>query len=112
MLQQNEDESFTIYEVKYTQKIKPVVMWDLALQYYVCKNKLKNIESFNVVLIGKKGKFKINNMTAFLEKQLDKIEEEVEQFKKVLKLEQAPDVKIGSQCFRPYKCPFFDYCRK
>ncbi|MGB1018542.1 MAG: Dna2/Cas4 domain-containing protein [Chitinophagales bacterium] len=111
VLQQNEDGSYIVYEVKYTNKLKPVVMWDLALQYYVCKNKLKNLQSFNVVMIGKKGKFKINNMTHLLEKQMESVAVEIEEYKKILKQEKAPEIKIGSQCFRPYKCQFFDYCR-
>lgn len=112
VLQQNANGSFIVYEIKYTNKITPVVLWDLALQYYVCKNKLQNIESFNVVLKGKKGKYKISNVTDLLEKQLATIEEEVEKFKEILLLEKAPKVKIGSQCFRPYECPFFKYCRE
>lgn len=111
VLQQNENGSFIVYEIKYTNKITPVVLWDLALQYYVCKNKLVNIESFNLVLKGSKGRYKITDVTSLLEKQLETIAIEVAQFKEVLKLEKAPKVKIGSQCFRPYVCPFFDYCR-
>lgn len=112
VLQQNDDNSYTIYEIKYTNKLKPVVIWDLSLQYYVCKNKLKNIESFNVVMKGKKGKFRISNLTSLLERNLEKIESEVEEFKLLLAQEKPPEVKIGSQCFRPYECLFFDYCRK
>jgi len=112
VLQQNENGSYTIYEIKFANKLKPVFIWDLAVQYYVCKNKLQNIESFNVVLKGKKGKFRILNVTDLLEKQLEKISKEVVEFKKVLNLDNAPEVKIGSQCFRPYECPFMDYCRK
>jgi len=112
VLQQNEDNSFTIYEIKFTNKIKPVVLWDLSLQYYVLKNTLKNIESFNVVLKGKKGKFRINNITKLVERNLEQIEKEVEEFKKILQEDKAPEVKIGSQCFRPYECTFFDFCRE
>jgi len=112
VIQQNENGSYTIYEIKYTDKLKPVVIWDLSLQYYVCKNVLKNIESFNVVLRGKKGKFKVSDVTKLLERNLEKVEEEVERFKEILRLEKPPEVKIGSQCFRPYECLFFDYCRE
>tara|TARA_B110000495_G_scaffold202737_1_gene223721 strand:+ start:2548 stop:3222 length:675 start_codon:yes stop_codon:yes gene_type:complete len=112
VLQMNEDDSYTIYEVKYTNKLKPVVIWDLSLQYYICKKKLGNIESFNVVLKGQKGKFKITDLTKMLERNFEQIEQEIKEFKKILKQESAPEVEIGSQCFRPYECVFFDYCRK
>lgn len=112
VLQQNEDQSYTIYEVKYTQKIKPVVLWDLALQYYVCKQQLGNIESFNIVLKGKKNTFRISDMQKMLAKKMPEIAKEIEQFKTILQQENAPNIAIGSQCFRPYKCAFFDYCRQ
>ena len=112
VLQVNEDKSYSIYEIKFTDKLKPVVIWDLSLQYYVCKNKLKNIDSFNVVLRGKKGKFKVSDLTKMLEKNLPKVELEIAKFKKILASKNPPDTKIGSQCFRPYECLFFDYCRK
>lgn len=112
VLQQNENGSFTVYEVKNMSKIKPVVMWDLALQYYVCKNTLENIESFNVVLRTKNGKLRITDMSKLLEEKLVEVAQEVTHFKTILNRESAPEVKIGSQCFKPYKCPFFDYCRK
>lgn len=112
VLQLNEDDSYTIYEIKYTNKLKPVVIWDLSLQYYVCKKKLGNIESFNVVLKGQKGKFKITDLTKMLERNFEKIEQEIQEFKELLRKDEAPEVKIGSQCFRPYECVFFDYCRK
>ncbi len=111
VLQQNENGSYNIYEVKFMDKIKPVVLWDLALQYYVCKNKLKNIESFNVVLRGKRGKFKISDVTKLLEKEQEKIAQNIEEFKTILKQKNIPKIKIGSQCFRPYECTFFEYCR-
>jgi hypothetical protein len=112
VLQINKDDSYTIYEIKYTNKLKPVVIWDLSLQYYVCKKKLGNIESFNVVLKGQKGKYKITDLTKMLERNFDKIEQEIQGFKELLKQDSVPEVKIGSQCFRPYECVFFDYCRK
>lgn len=112
VLQQNENDSYTIYEVKYTNKIKPVVLWDLSLQYYVCKNVLKNIESFNVVLKDKKGKFRIKNITKLLERNFEEIEQNIEDYKNILLQNTEPEVKIGSQCFRPYECVFFDYCRE
>lgn len=111
VLQQNEDGSFTVYEVKNMSALKPVVIWDLALQYYVCKNTLPKIESFNVVLRTKKGKLKISDMTKFLDKKLEEVAQEVLRFKAVLDQETVPNIKIGSQCFKPYRCQFFDYCR-
>ena len=112
VVQQNFDNSYTIYEIKFSNKIKPVVLWDLSLQYYVLKNSLKNIESFNVVLKGKKNKFRINDITKLVERKLSKTEEEINTLKEVLSLKKEPEVKIGSQCFRPYECQFFEYCRK
>ena len=112
VLQVNPDGQFSIYEIKYTHKISPVVLWDLAIQYYVCKNSLQKIESFNVVLKDKKSGFRIKNMANVLEKEMSKIAIEIQAMKAIIKGETTPQTTIGSQCFRPYRCPYFNYCRK
>ena len=54
-----------------------------------------------------------DKMTISEEKiSLDIIDENVNKFKDIVNLSNAPRVNIGTQCFTPYKCEFLGHCWK
>lgn len=109
VLKVNEDNSYTVYEVKNTSKIKEVHLWDMTIQYYVVKEKLGSIKEFNLVL-NDKGTFRIKNCLEELEKRIDQIETEIDEFKAILKKDTEPVIAIGQHCDYPYGCDFKGYC--
>lgn len=64
VLRKNEDGTYDVFEVKHSEKINSAIAWDVAVQYYVCKNALGNINSFNVVNRCGEDEFVVTDVTA------------------------------------------------
>ena len=113
VLQKNSDDSYTIYEVKNSTEYRDVHLWDLSVQYFVCKNRLANIREFNLVLKDENNdNFKIINLTEQLDNNRSLVAENISKFKTVLAQIQEPQIDIGYHCDNPYECEFKEYCRK
>ncbi len=111
VLIKNMDGSFSVYEIKLNPELTQAIWWDLSIQYYVCKNSLPNIRSFNLVSPDSEGGFSVVNYQSELENQIPFTEERIERFKSVFDLSAPPQVEMGLRCERPYKCGFSNYCR-
>lgn len=110
VLRKNEDGTYDVFEVKHSEKINSAIAWDLAVQYYVCKNALgDNIHSFNVVNRCGEDEFVITDMTAEVEAKLKVVHENLDFFREILQGFE-PDVPMGTQCDEPYVCDFKRYC--
>ena len=109
VLRKNDDGSYDIFEVKHSEKINSAIAWDVAVQYYVCKNALGNINSFNVVNRCGEGEFLVTDMTAEAEEKLQLVHENLNAFREILQGFE-PEVPMGPQCDEPYVCDFKRYC--
>lgn len=113
VLRKNADGTYDIFEVKHSDKVNSAIEWDLSVQYYVCKNALHNIRTFNLVnrKEGTEFEFVISDMKEACEARIPEVEAYLDEFREVLQGFE-PEVEMGPQCEEPYKCDFQDYCKK
>ncbi len=113
---------WNIYEVKSSTSISETYLNDAALQYYVLSNAGLKINDFSIIYInnqyvreGDLDLIKLFNIESVLQLILplqDFVIENVERFKNVIRNKTMPQIDIGEQCYTPYRCGFFNYCRK
>lgn len=118
----NEKSCLKIFEVKSSTSISETYIRDAALQYWVISNCGYKIKDFSITYINnqydRKGKLDIKEL--FVTESVLKlilplqkwVEENVNQFKKVLAKKVIPKIDIGEHCYDPYTCGFYEYCRK
>ncbi len=116
------DSNWFIYEVKSSTSVSETYINDAALQFYVISNTGMNVSDFYIVYINnqyvRSGELSLKELfvtESVLESILplqDIVKENVERFKKLLIQKRIPDVDIGEHCYIPYRCSFFNYCRK
>ena len=111
VLRKNADGSHDIFEVKHSDKINSAIEWDLSVQYYVCKNALRNIHTFNLVNRVGESDFAVTNMLDFAEKHLPEVEQHLSEFRDVLQGFE-PEMEMGAHCDSPYQCDFKNYFKK
>jgi hypothetical protein len=121
-------DGWEIYEVKsasdvYRKKkaggVKSVFLNDLAIQYYVLKGSGLNILSVSLIHINSKyvrdGALEIDqlfstaDLTASVVDIQDDVCEELRRMRETLNGDE-PDIGIGDQCDKPYKCDFKNHC--
>ena len=56
--------------------------------------------------------FQLEDITDQARTFLSSIQGSLADMWKVLHQDEVPKVEIGSQCTRPYQCPFYGYCRQ
>ncbi|MGZ4103478.1 MAG: DUF2779 domain-containing protein [Bacteroidia bacterium] len=110
------------YEVKSSIKISQAYVMDAALQYYVIKNCLPELEDISLVnlnenyVLGDKpdvqNLFKFTSVKKDAERNFDFIKHHIAAAKLTYYKDELPDVKIGEQCFSPYACDFLGTCWK
>jgi hypothetical protein len=104
---------YDFYEIKSHTHMQEVIWNDLAIQYFICKQKFgeKAIHTFNVVLRDENNEGKIIDAKNELEARIGNINSLIQNFKTVLASEE-PKIEIGEHCLSPYKCDFMAYCEK
>jgi len=118
----NEKSGLKVYEVKSSTSISETYIRDAALQYWVISNSGYKVKDFSITYINnqyiRKGKLNLDelfitesvlNLILPLQKW---VEDNVNQFKKVLAKKVIPKIDIGEHCYDPYTCGFYEYCRK
>lgn len=111
-----------IYEVKSSTSVSETYINDAALQYYVISHIGINVRDFFIVYINNQyvRKDQLNLKELFVSESVlesilplqDIVKENVGRFKKLLMQKRIPNIDIGEHCYSPYKCSFFNYCRK
>ena len=119
LLKKNNEE-YELYEVKGSTYLKDHFKDDISYQYYVLKNCGINVKRCynvhlnpNYVRVGElelDKLFVIEDVTDDVINKYDEVEKNIENINNYLtnKDEQKSDLSIS--CFKPYKCPYFDYC--
>lgn len=114
----NED-SWDLYEIKSSTEVKDQHYPDLAFQKYVLeKSGLKINKSFVIFLnkeyikngeINPKELICIEEVTEQVNAVQD-IEDNISKFKKIMFLQNPPDINISQMCNKPYDCPLKKDC--
>ena len=116
----NDKDGVEIYEVKSSTEISDIYIHDISYQTWVLKKcGLKVKKSFIVYVNNhyvKNGELNINkffnieDVTDLID--LNKVENNIKDLKKVLKSKDEPNIDLSISCHKPYDCPFFKYCIK
>jgi len=114
ILFKDENGMIDIYEIKLNTEINDAILNDLSIQYAICKKRFNSkLNSFNLILrTDQNGKnWKVENLTASLEKLTNDVYFKISDYKDVLTKEE-PILKMGEHCKKPYECEFIEYCKK
>ncbi len=113
VVQQRDDGTLDIYEVKSGTALSETYRRDAALQHYVISH-CRSINKFCIVYNGADGVngsngFNIVDLTEELAAQHDEIARNVAAMKEILR-HGEPATPTGQHCLEPYACPYQHYC--
>ena len=120
----NDVDGIEIYEVKSSTYIHNIYLDDASYQYYVLKNLGLNVKSVNIVYLNKEyyrsGELEINklfnikNITDIAIQKQNEIKNKIEEVNKYMleNNEKEPEKDIDLYCFKPYECPYWQYCSR
>ena len=113
VVQQRDDGTLDIYEVKSGTALSETYRRDAALQHYVISH-CRSINKFCIVYNGADGVngsngFNIVDLTEELAAQHDEIACNVAAMKEILR-HGEPATPTGQHCLEPYACPYQHYC--
>ena len=108
VVQQREDGTLDIYEVKSGTALSETYRRDAALQHYVISH-CREINTFCIVYANPDGGFIKEELSAALQDQHGEIEKNIAAMKDILR-HGEPDTPTGQHCLEPYACPYQHYC--
>ena len=114
-----------IYEVKSSTQIKDIYVDDATYQYFVLSNLGLNVKKVAIVYINNeyiRGKeldinqlFNIEDIIDITQQKQDEIRANIDMINNYMEVhdqDNEPVKDIGTYCFDPYSCPFWEYCTK
>jgi len=117
ILQQLEDETWHLIEVKSSTRIKPENIQDVAIQTYVATGSGLDVSKVSLMHINRgctfpdlSDLFTLADLTHQSNGLQPSIHTTLTSFKELLDLAEAPDISIGKHCNTPYDCPFIAHC--
>ena len=121
----NDSDGVEIYEVKSSTKIKDIYVDDAAYQYFVLSNLGLNVKKVAIVYINNeyiRGNeldiiqlFNIEDITDIAKQKQDEIRANIDIINNYMEVhgqDNEPVKDIGTYCFDPYSCAFWEYCTK
>ena len=108
VVQQCEDGTLDIYEVKSGTALSDTYRRDAALQHYVISH-CRKINTFSIVYANPDGGFIKEELSAALQEQHGEIEKNIAAMKDILR-HGEPATPTGQHCLEPYACPYQHYC--
>ena len=108
VVQQREDGTLDIYEVKSGTALSETYRRDAALQHYVISH-CRKINTFSIVYANPDGGFIKEELSAALQEQHGEIEKNIAAMKDILR-HGEPATPTGQHCLEPYACPYQHYC--
>ena len=108
-----------LYEIKNTTKLSKVIIDDLELQYTIAHAFFgKKLNAFNVVYWKvdnskerESSQIVVSNKIEDLKNKKSVVVNRLNAFKRILDNE-IPNIDMGEQCTKPYRCPFIEFCQK
>lgn len=108
VVQQREDGTLDIYEVKSGNTLSETYRRDAALQHYVISH-CREINAFSIVYANPEGGFVKEELSTALQEQHEEIEKNIATMKEILR-HGEPATPTGQHCLEPYACPYQHYC--
>ena len=119
ILRKNNDE-YEIYEVKSSTKVSDIYLDDISYQYYVLTKLGYKVTGSYIVHINSEyvrhgdleldKLFKIVNVDDVVKERQEFVEDKIKEINEYMKTKEEEKRDIDEYCFKPYKCPYFDYC--
>ena len=113
-------DTYEIYEVKSSTKLKDVYINDASYQYYVLTSLGLDVTKCSVIVINSEYErhgtleldklFLINDITADVVSLQDEVKSNIEAINDYMESDIERTEAIDEHCFKPYPCPFFKYC--
>ena len=110
VVQQREDGTLDIYEVKSGTALSETYRRDAALQHYVISH-CREINTFSIVYANPDGGFIKEELSAALQEQHEEIEQNIAAMKAIALATNEPDTPTGAHCLEPYGCPYQTHCQ-
>ena len=110
VVQQREDGTLDIYEVKSGTALSETYRRDAALQHYVISH-CRKINTFSIVYANPDGGFIKEELSAALQDQHAEIEKNIAAMKAIALATNEPDTPTGAHCLEPYGCPYQTHCQ-
>jgi len=117
ILNQVENESWELIEVKASTRTKGEHFHDLAIQRYVLQKSGMKMGSTQVMLINNQCVFpdlseflKTEDVSEKVNELMPHIDSNIQALRNIMSYPNEPNVAIGDHCKNPYPCPFKDHC--
>ena len=114
--------NYEIYEVKSSTELKDVYINDASYQYYVLTNLGFKVTKCSIVVINssyeRNGDIELdklfikNDITEDIINLQDNVKEKVKEINEYMEHKVEQEENLDEKCFRPYACPFFEYCSR
>lgn len=118
----NDIDGFEIYEVKSSTEVKDIYLDDVSYQVYVLKNLGYKVKKASIMYINnqyvRQGKLDINQLfniydvTNIAFSKQEEIRSKIEEVNEYMQNKEEPEKDISIQCFKPYFCPYWEYCTR
>lgn len=125
IIKMNEDNTWDLMEVKSSKLVKKVNIEDIGIQTYVMEKSGVPVSKSKLIHMASdydynnpdwsipKNNFTETDLTEDAKKFAKKIPKFLNIMKMVLSAKgETPDIPMGSQCYKPYKCAFVGHCSK
>ncbi|MBR4830459.1 MAG: DUF2779 domain-containing protein [Bacilli bacterium] len=118
----NDIDGVEVYEVKSSTEVQDIYLDDVAFQVYILKHLGYRVKKANIVYLNseyvRQGDleldklFVIEDITDLIKPREALVKDNITRILKSLNNKEEITNDIDSYCFKPYECPFIEYCMK
>ncbi len=118
----NDIDGVEVYEVKSSTEIQDIYLDDVAFQVYILKHLGYRVKKANIVYLNSEyvrhgdlelyKLFVIEDITELIKPREALVKDNIKRILKDLNNKEEITNDIDSYCFKPYECPFIEYCMK
>ncbi len=118
----NDIDGVEVYEVKSSTEIQDIYLDDVAFQVYILKHLGYRVKKANIVYLNSEyvrhgdleldKLFTIEDVTEVIKPREALVKDNIARILNNLNSKKEIENDIDSYCFKPYECPFIEYCMK
>ncbi|MBR4351042.1 MAG: DUF2779 domain-containing protein [Bacilli bacterium] len=118
----NDIDGVEVYEVKSSTEIQDIYLDDVAFQVYILKHLGYRVKKANIVYLNSEyvrhgdleldKLFVIEDVTEIIKPREALVKDNITRILNNLNSKKEIKNDIDSYCFKPYECPFIEYCMK
>lgn len=118
----NDIDGVEVYEVKSSTEIQDIYLDDVAFQVYILRHLGYRVKKANIVYLNSEyvrhgdleldKLFVIEDITELIKPREALVKDNITRILNNLNNKEEIENDIDSYCFKPYECPFIEYCMK